>query len=146
MAQGLVKVLWCHSHFVWLVFEGSIPMHMCFLLFWFGVVVFVCFCFWYCCSSLRNVRRKERWEVRPRGRCIGTWLVPAKLEATSMHWLPPIPQYHYNHYNYIHKCTLIKTKHTWLASFPGSAHLSATCSTEKWERAWNNLSHEWCRG
>ena len=23
-----VKVLWCHSHLVWLVFEGSIP-YMC---------------------------------------------------------------------------------------------------------------------
>ena len=22
-----MKVLWCHSHFVWLVFEGSIPIH-----------------------------------------------------------------------------------------------------------------------
>ena len=25
-----VKVLWCHSHLVWLVFEGSIPTWACF--------------------------------------------------------------------------------------------------------------------
>ena len=25
-----VKVLWCHSHLVWLVFEGSIPTCACF--------------------------------------------------------------------------------------------------------------------
>ena len=25
-----MKLLWCHSHFVWLVFEGSIPTCACF--------------------------------------------------------------------------------------------------------------------
>ena len=25
-----VKLLWCHSHLVWLVFEGSIPTCACF--------------------------------------------------------------------------------------------------------------------
>ena len=34
MAQDVyrdrVKVLWCHSHLVWLVFEGSIPTYACF--------------------------------------------------------------------------------------------------------------------
>ena len=31
MAQNVgVKVLLCHSHLVWLVFEGSIPTHSCF--------------------------------------------------------------------------------------------------------------------
>ena len=25
-----LKVFWCHSHFAWLVFEGSIPMCACF--------------------------------------------------------------------------------------------------------------------
>ena len=29
-----------------------------------------------------------------------------------------------------------------LASFPGLAQLSVACSTEKRERAWNNLSRE----
>ena len=28
-----VKVLWCHSHLVWLVFEGSIPTCACFVFF-----------------------------------------------------------------------------------------------------------------
>ena len=32
MAQdvGMVEVLWCHSHLVWLGFEGSIPTCACF--------------------------------------------------------------------------------------------------------------------
>ena len=29
MAQDGVKILWCHSHLVWLVFEGSIPTCAC---------------------------------------------------------------------------------------------------------------------
>ena len=29
-----------------------------------------------------------------------------------------------------------------VASFPGSAQLSVTCSMEKWERAWGSLSRE----
>ena len=35
MAQTveMVKVLWCHSHLVWLVFEGSIPTCTCFHFF-----------------------------------------------------------------------------------------------------------------
>ena len=28
--RGVVKVLWCHSHLLWLVFEGSIPTCTCF--------------------------------------------------------------------------------------------------------------------
>ena len=32
MAQdvGMVERLWCHSHLVWLVFEGPIPKCVCF--------------------------------------------------------------------------------------------------------------------
>ena len=29
-----------------------------------------------------------------------------------------------------------------LASFPGPTQISVACSTEKWERAWYNLSRE----
>ena len=60
-----VNVLWCRSHLVWLVFEGSIPTCACFhsenffcdlfLLFFFGVV-------------FRNGKR-EMWERKLRGRC-----------------------------------------------------------------------------
>ena len=50
-----VKVLWCHSHLVWLVFEGSIPTSACFhsekkfcdlflLLFLLVCFLFVFFC------------------------------------------------------------------------------------------------------
>ena len=53
-----VNVLWCHSHFVWLVFEGSIPTCACFPLknffvtaAFFGLVI-------------RNGKREERWERR----------------------------------------------------------------------------------
>ena len=54
-----VKVLWYHSYLVWLVFEGSIPTCTCFL--WLVPA------FLYCS---RNGKREERWERRPRGRCM----------------------------------------------------------------------------
>ena len=74
-----VKVLWCHSHLVWLVFEASIPTCACFhsenffcdlfLLFFF--FVFVCVCVCVCvCVLFRNGKREERWEGMPRGRCM----------------------------------------------------------------------------
>ena len=39
-----VKLLWCHSHLVWLVFEGSIPTCTCFHLENFFVTCSCCFC------------------------------------------------------------------------------------------------------
>ena len=38
-----MKVLWCHSHLVWLVFEGSIPTCACFRPEKFFVTCFCCF-------------------------------------------------------------------------------------------------------
>jgi len=40
-----VKILWWHSHLVWLVFEGSIPTCACLYLAKFIVIVFVVFYF-----------------------------------------------------------------------------------------------------
>ena len=49
MAQDVgmvhVNVLWCHSHLVWLVFEGSIPTCACFPLENFFVTCSCCFFF-----------------------------------------------------------------------------------------------------
>ena len=47
MAQdvGWWKVLWCHPHLVWLVFEGSIPTCACFHSEKFFVTCSCCFCF-----------------------------------------------------------------------------------------------------
>ena len=57
-----VKVLWCHSHLVWLVFEDSIPTSV-------HSENFICdlflLLFFSCCTV---VKREERWEGRPRGR------------------------------------------------------------------------------
>ena len=61
-----MKVLWCHSHLVWLVFEASIPTWTCFPSENFLCLVSVAFFV----LSLRNGRREERWEGRPRGRCM----------------------------------------------------------------------------
>ena len=43
-----VNVLWCRSHLVWLVFEGSIPTCACFHL----ETFFCCFRCYYCCIGL----------------------------------------------------------------------------------------------
>ena len=57
-----VKVLWCHSHLVWLVFEASIPIFFqktfcdLFLLLFFFFVL-----------SFRNGKREERWEGKTHG-------------------------------------------------------------------------------
>ena len=63
-----VKVLWCHSHLVRLVFLGFHPyMH----LFSFRKLFVTCSCYFFCCLFVllfRNGKREERWEGRPRGR------------------------------------------------------------------------------
>ena len=56
-----VNVLLCHSYLVWLVFESSIPTCACFHPENFLVTSFYCFL---------NGKREERWEGRPRGRCM----------------------------------------------------------------------------
>ena len=64
-----MKVLWCHSHLVWLVFEGSIPTCTCFHSENFFVT---CFCF---CSVLflgmvrekrdgRGGQGEDAWSVK----------------------------------------------------------------------------------
>ena len=50
-----VKVLWCHSHLVWLVFEASIPTCTCFPSENFLLLVSVAFL--YCCLGM--VREKK---------------------------------------------------------------------------------------
>ena len=63
-----VKLLWCHSHLVWLVFEGSIPTCTCFHSENFFVT---CFCsFFFFVLLFRNGKREVTWEGRPRGRCM----------------------------------------------------------------------------
>ena len=52
-----VNVLWCHSHLVWLVFEGSIPTCACFPLENFFMICSCCFFFWNC--FLKMVREKR---------------------------------------------------------------------------------------
>ena len=54
-----VKLLWCHSHLVWLVFEGSIPTCACFHS---GNIFVTCSCCFLCCI-LGMVRKKRRWRV-----------------------------------------------------------------------------------
>ena len=54
-----VNVLWCRSHLVWLVFEGSIPTCACFPLESFFVTCSCCFFFK---LFLEMVREKKRWE------------------------------------------------------------------------------------
>ena len=68
-----VKVLWCHSHLVWLVFEASIPTCACFHE---GKLFVTFFC---CLLSLRISKREERWEERLRGRCMVNVFVHIKL-------------------------------------------------------------------
>ena len=62
-----VKLLWCHSHLVWLVFEGSIPTCACFHSENFFVT---CSCWVFFVMFFRNGKREETWEGRPRGRCV----------------------------------------------------------------------------
>ena len=55
-----VKVLWCHSHLVWLVFEGSIPTCACFHsenFLWLIPAVFFCFL-----GMVREMRKKRIWK------------------------------------------------------------------------------------
>ena len=62
--RDAVEVLWCHSHLVWLVFEGSISTCACFHsenfcgLFLLGFFV----------ALFRSGKREERWDWRPKGR------------------------------------------------------------------------------
>ena len=55
-----VNVLWCRSHLVWLVYEGSIPTCTCFPLENFFVT---CSCwFFFLELFFRNGKREEKWE------------------------------------------------------------------------------------
>ena len=56
MAQDGVKVLWCHSHLVWLVFEASIPTCTCFHSENFLRLVSVAFL----CCRLGMVRKRRK--------------------------------------------------------------------------------------
>ena len=53
-----MNVLWCRSHLVWLVFEGSIPTCAYFPLENFSVTCSCCFFG----IVFRNGKREERWE------------------------------------------------------------------------------------
>ena len=64
-----VKLLWCHSHLVWLVFEGSIPTCACFHSENFFVTCSCCFFFG---SLLGMVTEKRRGRV---GRGEDAWCV-----------------------------------------------------------------------
>ena len=64
-----VKLLWCHSHLVWLVFEGSIPTCACFHSENFFVTCSCCFFFG---SSLEMVTEKRRGRL---GRGEDAWCV-----------------------------------------------------------------------
>ena len=59
-----VKVLWCHSHLVWLVFEASIPTCTCFHsenFLWLVPAIFVVVvCFLYCCLGMVREKRGGR--------------------------------------------------------------------------------------
>ena len=61
-----VKVLWCHSHLVWLVFEASIPVHALVFLQKTLCDLFLFFFFFFV-LSFRNGKRKERWEGKTHG-------------------------------------------------------------------------------
>ena len=52
---------------VWLVFEASIPTCTCFPFCDLFLLLFFSFFF---VLSFRNGKREERWEGRPRGRCM----------------------------------------------------------------------------
>ena len=58
-----VNVLWCRSHLVWLVFEGSIPTCACFHLENFFVT---CSCYFF----LLLFRSSKREERQAKGRCM----------------------------------------------------------------------------
>ena len=53
----------CHSHLVWLVFEGSIPTCTCFHSENFFVAGFCCFFVCFVVLSFRNSKREERWDL-----------------------------------------------------------------------------------
>ena len=63
-----VKVLWCHFHLVWLVFLGFHPYMRLFSFRKLFCDLFLLF-FLSCCL-VGNGKREERWEGRPRGRCM----------------------------------------------------------------------------
>ena len=64
-----MKLLWCHSHLVWLVFEGSIPTCACFHSENFFVT---CSCLVFFCNLLGTVTEKRRGRV---GRGEDAWCV-----------------------------------------------------------------------
>ena len=56
-------MLWCHSHLVWLVFEGSIPTCTCFHLENFFVTCSCCFCFLEVVREKRGRQGEDAWSV-----------------------------------------------------------------------------------
>ena len=58
-----VNVLWCRSHLVWLVFEGSIPTCACFHLENFFVTCFSCFFFIDVVREKRGRQGEDAWSV-----------------------------------------------------------------------------------
>ena len=68
-----VKVLWCHSHLVWLHFKGFIP-YMCLFL------SRTLFCDLF--LLLFYGKREVRWEGRPRGRCMVCKVCPGGMHIS----------------------------------------------------------------
>ena len=64
-----VNVLWCCSHLVWLVFEGSILTFACFYSENVGVTCSCRFFFLSFFELFLEMVRKGRWERKARGRC-----------------------------------------------------------------------------
>ena len=64
------------SHLVWLVFEASIPTCT---FFSFRKLFVTCFCCFFV-MSFRSGKREERWDGRPRGRCMVKFFVHIKLK------------------------------------------------------------------
>ena len=58
-----VNVLWCRSHLVWLVFEGSIPTCACFHLENFFVTCSSCFFFIEVVREKRGRQGEDAWSV-----------------------------------------------------------------------------------
>ena len=69
-----IKVLWCRSHLVWLIFEGSIPRCACLRLA--NILVVTCFCCFFfccCCSFLSLLSVFFEANRTPSGKKIVAW-------------------------------------------------------------------------
>ena len=75
--RNVVKVLWCHSHLVWLFFfcfflffEDSISVFTCFFLVTCSGCFFFVVCLFSVCLLVLLGMWKKRWEGRLSGRCM----------------------------------------------------------------------------